>query len=326
MAAGPHDELAQPRFPTLPARNQLDFTRCTRIDPSLDNAPSEGKESRDVDQEHFIHSFWETDGINRSLGLDNAESALRNLGGTQMLEIEHADALEVVEFRMGLLVLKEAHFIVVHHDVPMILYDAIQRRDAFDGINVQHPRLGDEYRTTIHRASVIKLGILRYENGRLAPQRFHGVRVKVVIARLGTDFCGLLDHCDDVIVFEFASAEPAIETECLALDFTEGVDGVLELAATFLDLVAEFHEYHHLLLGQMTRHAPIHRIRRRFLLPHLRHGESLRGRLGQRTAVGGGDRERCDATGDVVMIVLAVHQFLGGPGTGDSGHCFGRLL
>ena len=158
-----------------------------------------------------------------------------------MLEIEHADALEVVELRMGLLVLKEAHFIVVHHDVPMILHDAIQRRDALDGIDVQHPRLGDEYRTTIHRASVIKLGILRYENGRLAPQRLDRVGVKVVIARLGTDVGGLLDHCDDVIVFEFARAEPAIETECLALHFPEGVYGVLELAATFLDLVAEFH-------------------------------------------------------------------------------------
>lgn len=52
------------------------------------------------------------------------------------------------------------------------------------------------------------------------------------------------------------------------------------------------HEYPHLLLGQMSRHAPIHRIRRRFLLPHLRHGETLRGRLGQRTPGGGGGGDR----------------------------------
>ena len=88
---------------------------------------------------------------------------------------------------------------------------------------------------------MIKLGILRYEHGRFAPQRLHRIGIKLVTARLGTNFGSLLDHGDDVVVFEFACTKPAIETEGLALDFPEGVDGVPKLATTFLDLVAKFH-------------------------------------------------------------------------------------
>ena len=58
-----------------------------------------------------------------------------------MLEVEHGDALKIVELRMCLLVLQQALLIVVHHDVPVVLDDAIQRRDALDGIDIQHPRL-----------------------------------------------------------------------------------------------------------------------------------------------------------------------------------------
>ena len=65
------------------------------------------------------------------------------------------------------------------------------------------------------------------------------------------------------------------------------------------------HEYRHLLIGQMPRHSPIHRIGGWLLLSHLRHRESLCRRLGRRTAVGG-DGKRRDGGGGVIVL-LTVH-------------------
>ena len=55
------------------------------------------------------------------------------------------------------------------------------------------------------------------------------------------DFGSLLDHGDDVIVFEFTGTEPTSEAIGFSFNRAEGVDGGFEFSSAVFDFLAEFH-------------------------------------------------------------------------------------
>mmetsp|Transcript_1767 Transcript_1767/g.3879 ORF Transcript_1767/g.3879 Transcript_1767/m.3879 type:complete len:231 (+) Transcript_1767:238-930(+) len=108
----------------------------TRVEPSLDDAPSGREKRRRVDNEHFRHGFGETNRIDRGLFLDNRQCLSRKLGRGQFIQIQDTHAFETFELRILCLLCPQTIRIVMHHDVPMKLDDSIECRDLFHPIHV----------------------------------------------------------------------------------------------------------------------------------------------------------------------------------------------
>lgn len=125
--------------------------------------------------------------------------------------------------------------------MPMEFQNTIKGGNAFHPIAVQNTRLGNEDGTSILGIPVIQLGILGLEYTRLASQGLDWIGVKVMLASIGSDLGGLLDHGNDVIVFEFTCTKPTGEAVGLAFEGAEGVDGGFEFFVAFGDFFAEFH-------------------------------------------------------------------------------------
>jgi hypothetical protein len=142
-----------------------------------------------------------------------------------VLQINHRNTLKVVKIGMRLFMPLQSHLIIMHHNMPMKLQNPIQGGNALHPIAIQNPRLGNEHGTTILGIPVIQLGILGLKDGGFTSQGLDGVGVKVVLTCVGANLGGFLDHGYDIIVFEFAGAEPTGEAVGLAFERAEGVDG-----------------------------------------------------------------------------------------------------
>lgn len=129
----------------------------------------------------------------------------------------------------------------MHHDMPMKLQNSIQSGNTFHPITIQNSRLGNEHWTPIFGMPMIQLGILSLKYTWLAPKCQYRVRIKIMLPGIRADFGGLLDHCDDVIVFEFTGTEPASEAIGFSLNGAEGVDGGFEFSSAVFDFLTEFH-------------------------------------------------------------------------------------
>mmetsp|Transcript_23996 Transcript_23996/g.68961 ORF Transcript_23996/g.68961 Transcript_23996/m.68961 type:complete len:216 (-) Transcript_23996:770-1417(-) len=98
------NQLLETGLPLLPSGNELNLTGRARVNPSLDETPRQGKESRDIDYNHPLHRFGKAERINLGLLLDDVERPLGNVRGRQSVQIQYANALEASEFRIGLLI------------------------------------------------------------------------------------------------------------------------------------------------------------------------------------------------------------------------------
>ena len=87
------DTLQEPFFPTLSIGNDFNLVGRTGIQPSFNQFPSGTKETRAVDNKHFVHGFWEANAINRGLFLDNGQRFGGKLRQGQVTQVEDANAI-----------------------------------------------------------------------------------------------------------------------------------------------------------------------------------------------------------------------------------------
>ena len=234
------NQFPETGLPLLTSGNQLNLTGRAGVDPSLDETPCQSKEAGDVDHNHPLHRFGEAEGIDLGLLLDDVERPLGNVRGRQSVQIQHANALEASELRIGLLVRHEAVGVVVHHHVPMIPVDAVEGGDALHPVHAELAGLGNEQGTAALGIAGIQLRILLDVNEGIDAEGGIGIGVEALLAGLLATFGRLLHHFDYIVVDEFARPEPAGEGPGLTLNLSEAVDRIFELTAALLHFVAEF--------------------------------------------------------------------------------------
>mmetsp|Transcript_23498 Transcript_23498/g.67721 ORF Transcript_23498/g.67721 Transcript_23498/m.67721 type:complete len:494 (+) Transcript_23498:679-2160(+) len=228
------------------------------IDPFANELPRHGEESRRVDDDQMAERFGEAEGIDLRLGLDDVQRPLGQVAGRQSVQIDDADHLIPLEVGVGQPLPIQLADVAVHHVVPVVVQDAVHRRDARHALGVELPHPGNEERMSTSGVAVVHLGILGVVDGGFDAEGQVSIGIEVGTAGPRPDGGGLGDHCDGLRQMEFARPEPPAQGVGGILGRgLEAVHGRLELWWASFYLGFELLKYVPLLPGEVAGISPI---------------------------------------------------------------------
>jgi hypothetical protein len=159
---------------------------------------------------------------------------------------------------MGILGLLETQTggIVVHHDVPMKLDNAVKRRNLFNAVHVEETGFGIEKGHALFAVAVVELGVLSKKETCVAAESVNGVGIKVPGFGFLPNLGRFLHHGNDILVDKLARPQPTTHGPYFALFLAKAVDSRPELVAALLNGLEELGVGVGLRRRQMTGASP----------------------------------------------------------------------